>query len=357
MNNVLTASGQNTFLSCARKYFWGNEVGLRKTFEDSPALKFGSAWARAMEARWNKATYEEALAAAIPQDSTVWDEFIAGTLSALLAAYYDYYGVREQFGEMTPEVQFSSDLGDGWTAEGKIDGLGFLADGRHGIVESKTTSDSIAPDSDYWLRTTFNVQVYQYIVEARKLGWDIATTYYDVTKKPMLRPKEFVEELDEEGLKIVLDADGARVLLKAGKNKGKPKQSADKNKGEILQGHKETPDEYCDRVYKDVSARPDYYFVRREIPVLENSIDAFIRQRFIIRDTIEFYRSKEEFAMSAFSRRDSDPRDPSAWPRNVSSDTCDYCQFKNFCLNNQTVDIQHPPQGFSVQDFNPELAK
>jgi hypothetical protein len=213
------------------------------------------------------------------------------------------------------------------------------------------------------LRTTFNVQVYQYIIEARKLGWDIATTYYDVTKKPMLRPKEFVEELDEEGLKIVLDADGNRILLKSGKNKGKPKQSADKNKGEILQGHKETPDEYCDRVYKDVSARPDYYFVRREIPVLENSVDAFIRQRIVIRDTIEFYRGTEQQPIvsedemqNALEIPDA-IRDPSAWPRNVSSDTCDYCQFKNFCLNNQTVDIQHPPQGFHVTEFNPELKK
>ena len=36
MNNVLTASGQNTFLSCARKYFWQNEIGLRKNYYPAP---------------------------------------------------------------------------------------------------------------------------------------------------------------------------------------------------------------------------------------------------------------------------------------------------------------------------------
>ena len=207
-NNVLTASRMNAMLQCPRKHFWSYEIGLRKQ-EDSIALRIGSAWARAMEARWNGKSYDEALADAVPEGCG-FDEYTMATISALLAAYYDVYGQAETFGNLHPEVQFQSELGDGvFTCEGKIDGLGSLKDGRSAIIESKTTSDSVAPDSGYWQRLSFNVQVLQYITEARKLGWDITCVYYDVTRKPMIQPKS-VTDLDADGLKIV-EKDGARV--------------------------------------------------------------------------------------------------------------------------------------------------
>lgn len=348
-NNVLTASRMNTAMTCWRKHFWQCEIGLRKTFETSMALRVGSAWARAMEARWNGLSYDDALAAAIPVGSTLFSEYDAAIISGLLAGYYDVYGEREQFGKMHAEVQFRHDLGDGWTAEGKIDGLGSLTDGRSGIVESKTTSDSLQPDSSFWLRLNFNIQVQQYIVEARNLGWDIATTYYDVTKKPLLSPKESIEDLDFNGDKIVFDSQGNRVINEKGRFAGLPKQSADKEKGQYIKSHKETASEFCDRIYKDVLSRPDFYFCRKEIPVIENNLESFRRQRLLIRNTIEFYREQEQCLPTK--------RDPEAWPRNVSSDTCDFCSFKNFCLQNQTIDLEHPPEGFEIQSFNPELQK
>lgn len=380
MNNVLTASRINTALSCWRKHFWNAEIGLHRNEETSPALRIGSAWARAMESRWKGLSYDSALADAIPEGCMLFDQFTAGMISALLAAYYEIYGANETQGGIVPEVQFSSELGDGWTTQGKIDGLGEL-NGRTVIIESKTTSDSIAPGSDFWLRTTFNVQVYQYIVEARKLGLDVATTYYDVAKKPMVRPLEFVPVLDENDQKIVTDIEipafeiwkhgkpgkeetlkkrhdaivtKHRIFTTRGKNKGQPKQSADKKKGEFMMGGPETPDQFCDRVYKDVLSRSDFYFCRREIPVIEQQVVDFIRQRQVIRDTIRFYRDCED--VNQFDEF-TVIRDPSAWPRNVSSDTCDYCQFKSFCLTGQSIDPEHPPMGFSVQEFNPELAK
>lgn len=339
-NNVLTASRMTCAMQCLRKHFWSYEIGLRKQ-QDSIALRVGSAWARAMEARWNGATFEDALAAAVPEGCG-FNEYEMATISGLLAAYYDVYGQKENFGKLHPEVQFQSDLENGFTAEGKMDGLGSLQDGRSAIIESKTTSDSIAPDSDYWLRLSFNLQVHQYISEARKLGWDVACVYYDVTRKPMIQPKQ-VNDLDEEGRKIVIDSAGIRQFRKDGIT---PIEGGSTEKGWVIKTHIETPEEFCDRLYKDVLLRPDFYFCRREVPVIDQEVESFSRQRTAIAGLIVALRETEA----------TEARDPEAWPRNVSEHTCDFCQFKTFCLQNLSVDLNNPPEGFTVAGFNPELA-
>ena len=353
-NNVLTASRMTAMLQCPRKHFWSYEIGLRKQ-EDSIALRIGSAWARAMEARWNGKSYDEALADAVPEGCG-FDEYTMATISALLAAYYDVYGQAETFGSLHPEVQFKSDLSEGWTAEGKIDGLGSLKDGRSAIIESKTTSDSVAPDSGYWQRLSFNSQVLQYVKEARVLGWDIACVYYDVTRKPMIQPKQ-VNDLDEQGLKIVEDVAGVRQFRKDGVT---PIQSGDAEKGWTIKSHIETAEEFCDRLYKDVLSRPDFYFCRKEVPVIEQELESFRRQRLAIAGMIKSLRESESWMRiaGASDKTKVHPscRDPEAWPRNVSENTCDFCQFKTFCLQNLSVDLNNPPQGFTVAGFNPELA-
>jgi hypothetical protein len=338
-NNVLTASRMACFLQCQRKHFWSYEIGLRKQ-EDSIALRVGSAWARAMEARWNGDDYNTALAAALPEGSG-FDEYTMAIISGLLAAYYDIYGQKETVGGIKPEVQFKSEIENGFTAEGVMDGLGSLNDGRSAIIESKTTSDSLAPDSDYWLRLSFNMQIHQYIVEARKLDHPIDVVFYDVTRKPMIQPKN-ITDLDENGLKIV-NKDGARVGVGTGE-KFRWKQSASSEAGEVLQSHIETPEEFCDRLYKDCLSRPDFYFCRKEIPVIDQEVESFKMQRKAIGNLIIASRSYECYS-----------RSPDAWPRNVSEHTCDFCQFKSFCLQNISVDVNNPPQGFTIQPFNPEL--
>lgn len=343
-NNVLTASRMNCAMQCLRKHFWQYEIGLRRE-ETSVALKMGSAWARGMEARWKGATYEEALASAIPEGVAL-SQYDCSIIAALLAAYYDYYGEREDCGQLNPEVQFRSRITEIFTAEGKIDSLGSKLDGLSVMIENKQTSDSIAPDSEYWLRLSFNVQLYQYIVEARKMGWDVSEVLYDVCRKPQIRPKS-IDDLDKDGLKIVVDADGNRIFNQKGKNKGLPRQSPDKEKGYVVKSHVETPDEFSDRLYNDVRLRPDFYFVRKEVPIIDQNLESFEKQRLAIAHLILSMRQNEV----------GPARDPEAWPRHVSKDTCKFCSFKSFCLSNISVDLNNPPEGFSIQPFNPELDK
>src|ERR1017187_2410956 len=201
-NNVITASRMNGLLRCPRQSWLSSELGFSR-IQVGLALRVGSAWARGTEARWRGATYEEALAAAIPVGVAL-DELACATVSALLAAYYDHYGPIETFGHLEPEVQLpfrKLGIGD-FVVGGKLDGLGVLKDGRQAILESKSTGDSLDPDSSFWLRLEFNIQLMQYLVESREMGWDVAVIFYDVMRKPSISPKQ-VTDLDEQGRKIV----------------------------------------------------------------------------------------------------------------------------------------------------------
>lgn len=338
-----------TLLRCPRQHFWQNEVGLRKE-TSGLALRVGSAWARAMEARWRGADYMTALIAAVPEGIDL-DAYACETVAALLAAYYEYWGERETVGALNPEVQFQFQLdGTEFTSEGKMDGLGSLTDGRSVIVEAKTTSDAIDANSDFWLRLKFNMQVWQYVSAARRLGWDVQEVYYDVTRKPGIRPK-VVDDLDSNGKKIVVDKNGTRIYIQAGKNKGEPRQTGDAKLGLVVKSHRETPEEFGERLYKDVKSRPEFYFVRKSVPIIDQEVEAFERQRLALARLIAHYRSTEE----SLDHSEGFERDPEAWPRACSENTCSFCSYKSFCLQNISVDLNQPPPGFAVLPFNPEL--
>ena len=365
MNNIITASRLNSLIHCPRSHFWAYEVGLAKE-SAGIALRFGSAWHRAMEARWKGANYGDALALAIPEGIDL-DEYSCSTLAALLAGYYDHYGPKENIGQSEPEQEFALDISDThFTMQGKIDNIGAMNNGSYALVEAKTTSDSVYSDSDYWLRLRFNLQVFQYLDASRKMGYDISKVYYDVVRKPMIKPLKSVPALDDNGRKIVLDKNGDRVFAKkkiketVGKGKkakvvecevnnlDRPKQSAGPD--EVLKCAPESPDQYCDRLWKDCADRPEFYFCRKEIPIIEAEFQQFERQRLAMIKVISHYRSQETTDVNLGDR------DPEAWPRNVSTHTCNFCAYKSFCLQNITIDLENLPPGYSIKQFNPELS-
>ncbi len=150
---------------------------------------------------------------------------------------------------------------------GKIDKIWRLADGRLAVGEHKTTSDDIAPDSDYWRRLRIDSQISDYLDMARANGFEVDTVIYDAIRKPSIRPK-IVPILDGDGLKQVLDADGHRVFLA----NGKPRQAADKAAGHYLLTEMETPAQFGQRLREDIAARPEFYFARREIARTEDDL-------------------------------------------------------------------------------------
>ena len=296
MKELLTASRMSTLLACPRRHFWRYEVGL-KTEKEAQALRFGSAWHTGMEGRWQGLPFEAALVAALKDRA--FEEIQVATLSGLLAGYYRRYET-DCVKELHAEVEFRHAIEGSRTFDsaGKIDGLGVLVDGRLVLVEHKTTSDSVDAGSDYWLRLRLNQQVMQYLVAARALGWDVHVILYDVTKKPAIRQKQT-----------------------------------------------ETAAEFGDRLAADTQERPDFYYARREVPVLDQDLEEFKVQRYEL--------SKLILALRQAERRTS--LREQAWPRNVNGMNCQGCEFAGFCLQGVHADAEHVPAGFRVGKVHEEL--
>lgn len=292
----LTASSMTAFLRCPRLYFYRQEIGFRAN-ASAPALKFGKAWHRAMELRWQGTQYEAALEKAL--EGAAVDEIVAETLAGLLAGYYTRYQ-EETLLAFRPEVEFSMPLRGfrSFYTAGKIDGLAIAADGRPALVEHKTTSDSIEPDSDYWLRLRADKQLYQYVLAARALGQGPDVVVYDVTRKPSIRQKQT-----------------------------------------------ETPVDFGIRLAADTLERPDFYFARREIPILEADLEAFQHERHAIARGILAYRAN--------ARKTARPE--YAWPRAVTSMNCARCEFAGICLQNIETNPAQPPPGMILAK-NEELS-
>ena len=304
MKELLTASRMTTLLACPRRHFWRYEVGLKAETE-AHALRFGSAWHAAMEARWRGAPLELAIQAAVsgptgsPQGVCRFDEIDLAMLAGLLTGYFRRYA-EEIVKELQPEVEFRHPIEGSRTFDsaGKIDGLGVLHDGRLALVEHKTTSESVDSGSDYWLRLRLNQQVMQYVVAARALGWDVGLILYDVTKKPAIRQR---------------------------------------------QG--ESAAEFGERLAADTQARPEFYFARREVPVLDQDLEEFKVQRYELSKLILALRQAER--RTALREQ--------AWPRNVNGMGCQMCEFAGFCMQGVHVDQNHIPAGFRIGDPHEEL--
>ena len=340
MNNILTASRLGSLLRCPRQHYWRYEVGLISN-SDTHALRFGSAWAKLMEARWLGMDFPAALAKAT--EGAELDELTLATLSGLGAGYFKHYGSEGFIKEVYPEVEFSQPLAGSrtFTVAGKMDGCCVLYDNRTALKEDKTTGDSLDPDSDYWLRLRFNSQLFQYVLAARPMGWDFATIVYDVSRRPAIEPKQ-VNVLDDQGRKIVNDASGNRVF----KKNGEPRESGSTADGYTLQTRVETCEEYSQRLFADTQARPDFYFARREVPIIEADLEEFREQRLTLSRLILHCRQTgKRFAERA----------ERAWPRNVDKMVCTGCAYQSFCLQNIHPDLNHPPAGFRVGNPSPEL--
>jgi hypothetical protein len=185
--------------------------------------------------------------------------------------------------------------------------------------------------------------VFQYVHAAREqFGWDLHEVIYDVVRKPGLQPKQITDR-DAKGRKVVVDSAGKRVWKD--KRKGIAQESASAAKGWTVQTHTETPDEFLDRLIADIESRPAFYFARREVPILEDDLNAFIAQRLVLARQIQFNRQLAKVT----------PKPEQAWPRNITEDNCRFCPYASFCLQNISPDLHNPPAGLQLRGFNPEL--
>ncbi len=297
---LLTASRMASLLACPRRHYWRYECGLRKA-EGADALRFGTAWHRAMEALGSGLetadAYQEALCA-----GGEFDEATAVTLWGLLDGYVARWGGDRFVEVLHRELEFRLPIDGSRTFEaaGKIDGLGKLADGRLAVVEYKTTGSSIDAGSDYWLRLRADAQILGYVAAARATGWDVSTVIYDVTRKPAIRQRQ-----------------------------------------------NETPEAFGERLAADCRERPEFYFCRREVPVLDQDLEEFADLRVQVGRMILDRRTQQRRLNAGTPWR--------AWPRHVNGMLCPSCEYAGFCLANAIPDLAHPPAGFAVGAIHTEL--
>lgn len=297
MTRKLTNSMRSTWNSCHRKYKF-SYVDLIKRNKTAEALSFGTAFHSMMEVYWAKMlpmdsekldgnVYVEDIICEIANKYALdnCDEYAAKTLLALFDGYVARYlqEDRQNYSCVCVEAEFNTPLlnpengGAGQSKTfhlaGKIDGIiAKKADGSICILEHKTTSLDIDPASDYWLKLPIDGQVSGYYLGASSIGYKAESCLYDVIRKPTIKPSHSIPVLDENGLKVVVDAEGNRAYNK----NGTPRQSEDASKGLFMQKRDETADEWFDRLSADIKNNLDKYFQRMEIYRSETDLEDYL---------------------------------------------------------------------------------
>jgi hypothetical protein len=349
-HDILTHSRMACHKACPRRDQYQYVLGIRRDREGQP-LRMGSAVHLGLDllgqgkglhqacdaVHWN---YSEIPAwCQTPEEREAWD--VEHEVVIRLLCGYEWRwresGIQVVASEqkfdlplINPETGYASTR---WRLAGKIDSIVELADGRLAVMEHKTTSDSIAPESDYWLPLRMDQQISLYMLAARALGYEVCTVLYDVIHKPDIAPL-LIPELDESGLKIVVDAEGQRVL----KANGEPRQSADAAKGWRLKARRQTADEFGERLNEDIAARPDVYYARQEIPRIDSDLKEFASEVWQIQHAI------------AYAERNGH------WFRNTAACLKPYrCEYVGICSNNIDPSVALP-EGFVKLDYvHPEL--
>lgn len=191
---------------------------------------------------------------------------------------------------------------------GKIDHI-IRYQGMVGALERKSTSRTIALDSDYWQKAQKDTQVSMYALAIRDIGVfhgemcspyrvrvsegeRFANTLYDVWHKPTIKPAmltqketaEFIASGEYCGQKFAVEnyecfgvdngplpnsvsVDGDCAAVEMGK------------KGFAI---RETISMFGARLLADIQERPDFYFIRKEIPRTDKDLEQFKRQLFAV---------------------------------------------------------------------------
>jgi hypothetical protein len=277
------------------------------------------------------------------------------TLLYSLFAYRFHYD-EKPLEVITRELPFRIPLLDPYThkpipgvfVDGKIDKLIWTPEYRLAVMEHKSTSDAVAPDSDYWGHLRLDTQTSIYLYAVIRLmadgllepygvrGQSIGEILYDVWHKPQISPKKLSQadtaKFLESGVYCGREFEVAAECHDAVKGRvvlidGEPAET------ELLKSGaptiRETPDMFGCRLFSDMEERPDYYFARRLLTRTSEEIERFEWELFSVYQSIQ-----------------SMIEDGSWYHNEHSCDNfgkCDYCQF---CFSGIELDPKKPPTGF-----------
>lgn len=346
---LLTHSRMDAFKTCRKKHYFAYELGVRRE-ADGKALRMGSAYHRAMEMLGIGCPIEmvceevNAYYDRLPEAASLDPDLIYERETVLrMVCAYQWRWAEHGLESICREGAFEVPLTNPETGKptplfnlaGKIDGIVKLADGRLAVIEHKLLGDDIGPDAELWRRMRIDHQVSLYVLAARKIGYEVDTVLYDVARKPTIKPTD-VPLLDDDGLKIVLDSAGNRVMTA----QGKPRQTGDTKLGFTLQSRPMTSEEWGEKLSADIAERPDFYFQRVEIPRMDDDLREY------------------EFELWDIQRSLRDAQMNGRWYRTVNRNTCGFCPVFDLCSNRGFSPSGALPEGYvRLDDVHPELGK
>jgi hypothetical protein len=149
---------------CPRKYQYQYVDGYEPV-ETSKDLRMGSAWSVFLEA------------GSVPSDAPLSTRDLA-VLEILAEGYRKLYWPEDVEREVALVYK---------NVRGSLDGLGDSF-----LIESKLTRSRV--DWEYWEKISFNQQVMLYMFLAKMNGYSVDRVVYDVTRRPMQRPRKTENE-------------------------------------------------------------------------------------------------------------------------------------------------------------------
>lgn len=326
---IVTNSECTTYRRCPREHHFRFTLGIAP-LERAESLQFGTAIHEGLEAIWHGGEHEIG----------IWADWAASERArAMLDGYvlrwpsdaYDVLGVEMQFDTALVNPA-TGEASDAYRLAGKLDALVRDDRGDVWIVEHKTSSDDIVQGSPYWAKLRLDSQVSTYMVGARALGYEPRGVIYDVLGKPRQRPLEV--PIVEDGAKVVLDANGARVRTKDGK---KWRETGDAAQGFVLQTRPETREEYGARVREAIASDPDAFYQRGVVVRLADE------EREAAEDTWQIVQRIDESRRTGIA-----PRNPDACSRFGRM-----CGYFAVCTRETTLD--NPLRYTHVDNVHPEL--
>jgi hypothetical protein len=347
----LSASSLACYKACPCRYYYQYVLGLRP-IEDTESQRMGTCW-HALHEVYDQ-NPDDPMGAVVEHLNKMYSEPpISKTLFdwevERITLLYSFVGYKWLYNDEGYEVEsneqkFELPLRSPATNNalqgivvGKIDKI-FSAGNNRFVHEYKSTSKSIDPDSTYWSHLTLDTQTRLYTYAARELGLGMCGVLYDVWHKPTIRPKKltqadskkFVEtgeycgeefdvrwdDLGMTGKQLVPLVNMKPVVIEYGKKEG-------------TFAIRETPEMFGARLLQDITERPEFYFVRREIVHHQADIEAFQYE------LVNIYQSIRSMAKNE------------RWWRNEHQCQATFkCSYIDFCYNHLDIGPDDCPDNF-----------
>lgn len=182
-----------------------------------------------------------------PIDDYDMDAYEKAKLRALLLGYLIRYA-DEQLYALDVEREFQIELDvKPFVFVGKIDTLATQTGSERINLEHKTTTTSLEDLSHpYYRKLAFDLQISAYHLAQLLMEEELDQTIYDVVRKPMLRPKKLTK--------------AAITEIESGEYSGIPFK--EDYSLELEAGDTESPELFEMRLFADIIANPDNYYLR-----------------------------------------------------------------------------------------------